>query len=222
MAAVDGVATAVAEVRGDGPADRRDRRRWAPPPSPPWIADAELSWLTLSDGRPRGRVGRSWSTRETAERANLSIGDRTTRRPGAGVRHRRRSGDRWRDRNRAASPMSPSRPTPPSPPRRQCRLDHRGRAADGVSAEQLAVWITPALPDGIEAITGAELTAEQQSDIESDFLGFFQTLLMAFAGIAISLSPCSASTTRSHPRRPAHGAAPHRGGASVHRVARSS
>ena len=69
------------------------------------------------------------------------------------------------------------------------------RAADGISAEQLATRITPALPDGIEAITGAELTAEQQSDIESDFLGFFQTLLMAFAGIAIVVAAFSIHNT---------------------------
>ena len=54
---------------------------------------------------------------------------------------------------------------------------------------------TRTLPDGVEAITGAELTAEQQDDVESDFLGFFQTILLAFAGIAMVVAAFSIHNT---------------------------
>jgi putative ABC transport system permease protein len=47
----------------------------------------------------------------------------------------------------------------------------------------------------LEAITGADLTAEQQRDVESDFLGFFQTLLLAFAGIAVVVAAFSIHNT---------------------------
>ena len=51
------------------------------------------------------------------------------------------------------------------------------------------------LPDGVEAITGAELTAEKEDDIESDFLGFFETFLLVFAGIALLVATFSIYNT---------------------------
>ena len=40
-------------------------------------------------------------------------------------------------------------------------------------------------PTGTEAISGADLTAEQEQDIEDDFLGVFETFLLVFAGVAL-------------------------------------
>ena len=76
-----------------------------------------------------------------------------------------------------SSSGSSSAPTTASPPKRS-----RSGSA-------------PTLPDGVEAITGAELTAEQRRDVESDFLGFFQTVLLAFAGIAIVVAAFSIHNT---------------------------
>jgi putative ABC transport system permease protein len=69
------------------------------------------------------------------------------------------------------------------------------RGVDGVGAEELATRIDATLPDGVEAITGTELTAEQQADVESDFLGFFQMILLAFAGIAMVVAAFSIHNT---------------------------
>ena len=68
-------------------------------------------------------------------------------------------------------------------------------AADGVSETELVDRLEPVLPDGVEAITGTELTAEQRADIESDFLGFFNTSLLVFAGIALLVATFSIFNT---------------------------
>src|ERR687892_212965 len=68
-------------------------------------------------------------------------------------------------------------------------------ADDGVGQRELADRLTPALPDGTEAITGAALTGEQQSDLESDFLGFFKSFLLVFAGIALVVATFSIYNT---------------------------
>lgn len=57
-------------------------------------------------------------------------------------------------------------------------------AEPGVSQQQLVAAIEPSLPDGVEAITGAALTDENQQDLD-DFLRPMRTLLVAFAGIAL-------------------------------------
>jgi putative ABC transport system permease protein len=57
-------------------------------------------------------------------------------------------------------------------------------AADGVSDEQVVERIAQVVPDQVEVLTGAEITAEDQSDIKEG-LGFFNTFLLTFALIAL-------------------------------------
>ena len=54
------------------------------------------------------------------------------------------------------------------------------------------------MPARIEALTQQELTAEQEADIESDFLGMFEVIL-AFAGIALIVAAFSIHNTFSIP-----------------------
>ena len=61
-------------------------------------------------------------------------------------------------------------------------------AAPGVSPEQLVAVVQPTLPSGIEAVTGTTLTAEDDADIAADFLDFFETFLLMFAGVALLVS----------------------------------
>jgi putative ABC transport system permease protein len=68
-------------------------------------------------------------------------------------------------------------------------------ADQGVSQGELVRRIESVLPQGTEALTGAELTAEQQDDIESDFVGFFTTFLNVFAGIALLVAMFSIYNT---------------------------
>jgi putative ABC transport system permease protein len=68
-------------------------------------------------------------------------------------------------------------------------------AEPGLSQDELTDRIDPVLPSGVEAITGNELTAEQNADIEEDFLGFFETFLLVFAGIALLVGTFSIYNT---------------------------
>ena len=61
-------------------------------------------------------------------------------------------------------------------------------AAPGVSPERLVAAVQPTLPTGIEAVTGSTLTAEDDADIAADFLDFFETFLLMFAGVALLVS----------------------------------
>lgn len=69
-------------------------------------------------------------------------------------------------------------------------------AADsGVGEEELVNRIEAALPDGLEAITGDELTEEMEDQIEGDFLGFLTTALTIFAAIALVVAAFSIYNT---------------------------
>ena len=68
-------------------------------------------------------------------------------------------------------------------------------AADGVSQDELVRRLDPVLPSGTEAITGEALTAEMEADIESDFLGFFETALLIFAVVALLVATFSIFNT---------------------------
>ncbi|HEU0101806.1 MAG TPA: FtsX-like permease family protein [Mycobacteriales bacterium] len=58
------------------------------------------------------------------------------------------------------------------------------RAATGVSDAALAARLASALPDGLEAVTGAQVATESADAIHEQF-GFLTVLLAAFAGIAL-------------------------------------
>ena len=68
-------------------------------------------------------------------------------------------------------------------------------AEDGVSGETLRDEITQLLPAHIEALTQSELTAEQEREIGDDFLDMFETILLAFAGIALVVATFSIHNT---------------------------
>jgi putative ABC transport system permease protein len=68
-------------------------------------------------------------------------------------------------------------------------------AEEGVSQAALVDRIEPLLPADVEALTGAALTAEQEDEIQSDFLGFFSTALVVFAGIALVVASFSIYNT---------------------------
>ncbi len=57
-------------------------------------------------------------------------------------------------------------------------------AEEGIDAEDLQQAVTAVLPEGVEAITAGEQIAEGQEVVDTA-VGFFNTLLLAFAGIGI-------------------------------------
>ena len=62
--------------------------------------------------------------------------------------------------------------------------DVQAAATDGVSQTELRDRVAAALPAGTEAITGQQFADEQTSDIKEG-LGFFNTFLLVFAGVAL-------------------------------------
>ncbi|MFF9431005.1 ABC transporter permease [Streptomyces sp. NPDC014746] len=62
------------------------------------------------------------------------------------------------------------------------------RAAPGVSQEQLVAALTPALPDGVEAITGQQAAEENTQMVSGRFLDLFTTFLLVFSGVAVLVS----------------------------------
>lgn len=58
-------------------------------------------------------------------------------------------------------------------------------AERSVDPADLASTLTPSLPDGVEAVTGDELTAEQTDMIDADFLGVLTTAVRLFSGLAL-------------------------------------
>ena len=68
-------------------------------------------------------------------------------------------------------------------------------ARPGTSAGTLVRRLGRVVPKNTEAITGAALTAEQEADVQGDFLGFFTTALLAFAVIALLVATFSIFNT---------------------------
>ena len=66
---------------------------------------------------------------------------------------------------------------------------------DGISPERLRSTVASALPSEAEALTGDEIIAETQDDIEADFLGFFEMFLLMFAGVALLVATFSIHNT---------------------------
>lgn len=205
--AVDGVAAAVAEVEGTAQLVAADGGlvggNGPPTIAANWVDDAELSSLALVEGRPPAGTS-DGQPREvvidsaTAEAADLSIGDSTTVLTPERIPVTIVGLSTFGDSESAGGVTFVAFDTDTAKQILTGSDDQisgvRVRAEGGLSAEALQRRITAGLPDGVEAITGAELTAEQEQDIESDFLGFFTTILMAFAGIAIVVAAFSITT----------------------------
>src|SRR5947209_3861701 len=69
------------------------------------------------------------------------------------------------------------------------------KAAPGVSQSELVDRIKSALPQGTEALTGAQLTKETTDEIGSQFLNMFTSFLAVFAGIALLVATFSIHNT---------------------------
>jgi putative ABC transport system permease protein len=203
VAAIEGVEVAVPEVRGTAQvigADGKPVGGDGPPTiAANWVADPELGWLTLTEGRPPSAAGEVVIDKATAERADLALGDETTVLAPDPVTVTVVGMATYGEAERVGGLTYVAFDTSTAQ-----QLLTGGttqltgilvRAADGVTPDELASRIEATLPAGLEAITGAELTAEQQRDVESDFLGFFQTLLLAFAGIAVVVAAFSIHNT---------------------------
>ncbi|CAA9240309.1 MAG: ABC transporter, fused permease protein [uncultured Acidimicrobiales bacterium] len=69
------------------------------------------------------------------------------------------------------------------------------RADDGVEQDVLVERLRGVLPEGSEVLSGAALAEELNTDINEAFLGFFETFLLIFTGVALLVATFSIYNT---------------------------
>ncbi len=202
---VEGIATIIGSdgdrIGGDGP----------PTTAANWIDDPELNSYRLAEGRApaaddEGGPGGAKPyevviDRRSADIGNLAVGDRTTVLTPAPVEVTVVGIATFGDDDS----LGPITYTAFTLPAAQELLTGRPdaisgvlvAAENGVSQETLRDEIMELMPARIEALTQPELTAEQEEEIESDFLGMLEIILIAFAGVAMVVAAFSIHNTLS-------------------------
>jgi putative ABC transport system permease protein len=203
VAGVNGVAKAVPSIEGIGTIIGANGERIGgegpPTTATNWIDDRELNPYRLAEGRAPETADEVVIDRASAEKGDLAVGDRATVLTPDPVEVTIVGIATFGD----ADSLGPITYTAFTLPAAQELLAGRPdtissvlvAAEDGVSQETLRDEITRLMPARIEALTQAELNAEQEDEIESDFLGMFRTILLAFAGVAMVVAAFSIYNT---------------------------
>jgi putative ABC transport system permease protein len=204
IAAVDGVASAEPEIYGYGRivgADGDPLGGNGPPTfAAGWVGDDELNPYDLAEGRAPAAPGEAVIDKAASEEGDLAIGDTTTIRVPEPVEVTIVGLASFAGAN-SAGPTTFAAFTPawaselllPGRPGKATSI--RVAAEPGVSQAELVERLDPVLPHGVESLTGAELTAEMEDDIQGDFLGFFTTALLVFAGVSLVVATFSIYNT---------------------------
>ncbi|MGV9989236.1 ABC transporter permease [Streptomyces sp. NPDC003374] len=200
---VPGVAAAAPDIQGAGQLVGRDGRpiggKGPPTLAGNWITDPRLNPYRLAEGRAPARTGEVVVNRGAAKKGGLRIGDTTTLRTPDPVRVTivglatfggadGMAQVTFTGMTRAdAAKYLTARPGEAT--------SIQVRAAPGVSQAELVRRLTPALPAGVEAITGQEAAQENTDMISSQFLTLFTTFLLVFSGIALLVATFSIHNT---------------------------
>lgn len=200
---VDGVAAAVPVIEGSGQvigADGDPLGGNGPPTiAGNWVTDPDLNPYRIVDGQAPETAGEIVIDKATAELGDLQLGDTATVRVPDPVEvtitgiARFGSADGMAGVTYAGFTTEAAQELLFAEPGQISAI--RVAATDGVSQSQLVERLSPLLPDDAEALTGTALTAEQQDDIEGDFLGAMETFLLIFAGIALVVAGFSIYNT---------------------------
>lgn len=164
-----------------------------------WVTDEQLNPYHIVDGRAPEASREVVIDRGSAEQGELSVGDTTTIRLPQPVEVTVVGIADFGSAESAGGVTFAGFTTEaaqelllPEPDR---LTGVRVAAVDGVSQDELVEQISPVLPADAEAITGVALTAEQEDAIQGDFLGFFESFLLVFAGIALVVAAFSIYNT---------------------------
>ena len=200
--AVPGVSAVQPVVDGLGQIVGRDGKvisTMGPPLASNWIADQRLTAYRLAEGRAPRTPDEVVVNRGAAKTAGLHAGDRTvilTPRPVpvtvVGI-VTFQNADGFGGSSYTGFSLEGAQRHLARRPGQVTRILVAG--APGVSQDELAGRLRPLLPGGVEAITGAQLSAESISDINQGFLGFFRTFLLVFAAIALFVATFSIANT---------------------------
>jgi len=191
---VDGVATAEGAIFGYARLTAKDGHalgnptNGAPTLGTNWSDNAELNPFTLVEGRPPRAPNEVVIDRKSAQDGGLSVGDTTTVMVLGPPRQMRITGIAkfgTADSPGGASCAIFTLHTAQRLVAEPGKFDSISVVAEpGVSQTELAKRISSVLPTGTEAVTGATITAESQDQIQKA-LGFFNTVLMIFAVVAL-------------------------------------
>ncbi|MEU6251112.1 FtsX-like permease family protein [Streptomyces sp. NPDC047043] len=200
---VPGVAAAAPDIEGAGQLVGKNGKpidgQGPPTLAGNWITDTELNPYQLAEGRAPQRPGEVVVNRGAAEKGDLKIGDTTTLRTPDPVEvtivglatfggEDGMAQVTFTGMTRAdAEKYLTARPGEAA--------SIKVRAGPGVSEKELVDRLTPALPKGVEAITGQESAQENTDMISSQFLTIFTTFLLVFSGIALLVATFSIHNT---------------------------
>jgi putative ABC transport system permease protein len=202
LASIDGVAAAIPVVEGTAQVVGRDGEpiggNGPPTIGMNWV-DYDRNPYVLVDGRAPAGAGEVVLDSGVADVAELAVGDTTTVRVPApmdvtvvGIAELG-SGDQlggvtftWFDTQTAQQVLLGADD-------QLYAVDLL--AADGIDQESLRSTVAAEIPGDTEARTRQELIDEELEALDADFLGFFKTFLLAFAGVALLVATFSIHNT---------------------------
>ncbi|MGH9229175.1 MAG: ABC transporter permease [Acidimicrobiales bacterium] len=203
VAATDGVAAAEPQIQGLGQllgADGDAVGGNGPPQlAGSWIPDADLNPYRLAEGRAPEADDEVVINRGAADDGNLQIGDRTTVLTPEPVEVTIAGISTFGDQDGLGGVTFTAFSLEGA--MRHVTKDPDGvssiavRADDGILQDELVARIGDVLPDGIEAVSGTDVSTENADDINELFLDMLTTFLTVFAGIALLVATFSIYNT---------------------------
>jgi putative ABC transport system permease protein len=200
---VDGVAHAEGQVVGYGSLLGRDGSaiggNGPPRLAGSWITDPDLNPYRLVAGRAPRAPGEVVINRGAADAGDLHVGDTTTVQTPDPVPVRIVGLATFGD----ADGLGATTWTAFTLADAQAHVTHDAdhvsavlvKAKPGVASATLRARIADALPRGVEAITGAQLTSEQTAAISAEFLDMLRAFLVVFAVIALVVATLTIANT---------------------------
>ncbi|OLE24810.1 MAG: hypothetical protein AUG44_17960 [Actinobacteria bacterium 13_1_20CM_3_71_11] len=200
--AVDGVALAAPRIEGFGQIVGRDGKAVAvngPRVAGNWVDDADLNPYRIVDGHAPRADDEVVLNRATAKLGDLHLGDHTTLLTPApvpvtvaGIATFGTADAEGGTSYVGLTLDAARRYLTPSPDRIS---DLAVKARTGVSQDELVRRIAAVLPPGVEAISGARLTAENIDTVNTSFLSYFRAFLTVFAVVALLVATFSIHNT---------------------------
>ena len=203
VAAVDGVGEVAGSIEGPAQligADGEAIGGQGPPTlGMNWVDSEALNPFTIAEGRVPRADGEVVIDRGSAKTGQLSIGDTTTVRTPAPVQVEvvgiATFGDEDSLGGATIVGFTETQARELLVGGEDVVVSVSLTAEDGVSPEQLTERVAAVVPDGLDVVTGEELTTEQTESINEDFLDFFTIFLVVFSGIALLVATFSIYNT---------------------------
>ncbi|MGH8992786.1 MAG: ABC transporter permease [Acidimicrobiia bacterium] len=203
LGGVDGVAEVAPNIEGYGAIIGEDGEpiggQGPPQLAGNWIDDTELNPYQLVEGKAPRRFDEVVINRTAANDAGLEVGDEATIQTPDPVKVKVVGLASFGPEDSAGGVTFVAFTTDAA---QRLVLKREGqvtsfllRAEEGVSQDDLVAGVRAVLPDGVESITGAELTAESIDELGRDFLNFFSGFLTSFAVVALLVATFSIYNT---------------------------